>query len=1245
MAEVLGIFEINAEGLLVAAVSFDADDTDSAFEELDARYAAGESAAWERAWSVIAGTYAGFNQRELPTTTPDWTFIDHRSLISTESRDLAAHIGSVWSSTPELDIYIETVHRLSGAGAIVTHVARGVTEAGFGVEWRMIHIYAVERTMISRCEMFDESDLDPALARFDELNRPAAAPLGNAASRVFARLQGCFAARDWVAMSEILADDACADDRHRVVRAEIRHGRDAAIESMKVAAGLGAESISSTVFATRGHGLALCRTRYSGRDQRPAAFHSEDLSIIELDSDDRVAAHVAFDVDDIDAAFEELDARYLSDEAAPHAQTWSTVMRMTAAFNRREFPAATTDFISIDHRKGAAFAPGELAGYLRATWDLTPHTTMYLEAVHRLSNLGAVFVNAAHGISRDGFAADRRIINVVTVQGELLSRVEIFDEDDLEAALARFDELTASASRLDNAATRQNAPIADAFNRRDLQRYLSAIDANARYEDRRKGLRNEGPVDAKFAHSFLFDAAESWRLEIEPVAIRGHRLALSQYAFRDADEADQPIAVEALLLTEVTDDQLIHGSVVFDADDIDAAFAELEAKYTAGEAAPHAATWSVITRSFAAFDNHELPSTALEWIDRRRVVGSGTSSLTETVQAAWDMTRGIRARIESVHRLNDDGAVITHSLHGTSLEGFDFEWRVVDVFTVDGDTIGRCEMFDEDDLDAALARFDELTAPVPRLENAATRRNTSIVDTINRRDLDAYLAEFGANARYDDRRQGLRNAGPVDSEFARGVLFLSPESWHLETEPVAVRGHRLALNRYASRDSIEADQPITVEMLVLVEVDDDGLVRKGVFFDPDDIDAAFDELDTWYLAGEAAPHADTWSAISRSFAAFESHEPPPTAFQFIDRRRLVGSGSGDLTETTQAAWEMTRNMRARIEAAHRLNDGGAVITHSVRGASKEGFDFELRIVDVFTVAGDAVSRCEMFDEADLDAALARFDELNTSMPRLDNAATRQVKIVGDAFNRRDLRGYLGAVDVNARHDDRRKGLRAEGPVDERFARALLFGAAESWRLTIETIAVRGDRLVLSRYDFRDTDEADQPIAIEMLGVEEVTGDQLVYRGVTFDTGDLDAAFEELETKYLAGEAARHAHAWSVIVNHHAMLNRHELTATAPELLDHRPLVNISAGDPTSKILEMWNFTPDLKLYIEAVHRLSDVGAVFTQVPHGSSQTGFGAEWRLIELVAIDGDRVSRCELFEESDLDAAIARFDELDRQ
>ena len=64
---------------------------------------------------------------------------------------------------------------------------------------------------------------------------------------------------------------------------------------------------------------------------------SRGAQLAEIDSDERIAAFVSFDVDDIDAAFAELDARYLAGEAAEHARTWSVI----ATRIRRVQPART----------------------------------------------------------------------------------------------------------------------------------------------------------------------------------------------------------------------------------------------------------------------------------------------------------------------------------------------------------------------------------------------------------------------------------------------------------------------------------------------------------------------------------------------------------------------------------------------------------------------------------------------------------------------------------------------------------------------------------------------------------------------------------------------------------------------------------------------------------------------------------------------------------------------------------------
>ena len=146
-------------------------------------------------------------------------------------------------------------------------------------------------------------------------------------------------------MAELLADDFCSDDRRGVVGAGIQHGRDAHMADMRTIVDLWITNVSSTIIATRGERLVLMRTHFSGSDQGPGAFLTEVFGLVEIDADERIVAIVSFDLDDIDAAFDELDARYLAGEAAAHAHTWSVIVGAYAAINRHELPSTTPDFV------------------------------------------------------------------------------------------------------------------------------------------------------------------------------------------------------------------------------------------------------------------------------------------------------------------------------------------------------------------------------------------------------------------------------------------------------------------------------------------------------------------------------------------------------------------------------------------------------------------------------------------------------------------------------------------------------------------------------------------------------------------------------------------------------------------------------------------------------------------------------------------------------------------------------------
>ena len=104
---------------------------------------------------------------------------------------------------------------------------------------------------------------------------------------------------------------------------------------------------------------------------------------------------------------------------------------------------------------------------------------------------------------------------------------------------------------------------------------------------------------------------------------------------------------------------------------------------------------------------------------------------------------------------------------GTSHEGFDAEWRGVEIMTVDGDLVNRSEVFDEDDLEAALARFEELSQPAPRLENAASQASERLSPT-SRPATGTPWPKHTAPTRLflaDDRRSGCGRRDPRAAEM------------------------------------------------------------------------------------------------------------------------------------------------------------------------------------------------------------------------------------------------------------------------------------------------------------------------------------------------------------------------------------------------------------------------------------------------------------------------------------------------
>ncbi len=814
------------------------------------------------------------------------------------------------------------------------------------------------------------------------------------------------------------------------------------------------------------------------------------------------------DTDAFEAAIAELDARYLAGEAAPHAHTWSVIAGGHAAVNRRELPPTTPGCVSIDHRQGTAFAPGELIAYLRAGWDLDQYIETYVEVVHRLSDLGAVYTHAAHGVSHEGFNAEWRGVDLLTVEGNIVNRCEVFDEADIGAALAKFDQLSQPAPQLKNAATRVYERLEAYFAARDWDAITEMLSDDHYSDDRRRivnaGIRHGRDVEIANMKAG-FDVGTNNIKSVE-IATRGAHLALSRSRFSGRDQRPEAFQTEVLNIVEIDADERITAFVTFDLDDIDAAIAELDARYVAGEAAAYSHTWSVIAQAYAALNRRRLSATTPDWrsIDHRRFGTVEANALTANIRAWWDITSEARINIEAVHRLTDFGAVITHATHATWQEGVGIESREISILMVDGDRINRCELFDEADLDTALARFRELHPQTRRrLENTASQVDQRFWRYFPARDWDAMAEILSDDFSLDDRRQvlsaGIRQGRDTEIENLK-VMADVIGGVNITSNAIATRGKRLALRRLRFSGQDQEPEAFYNEMLGVVEINADSQLSAHVVFDPDDIGAAFDELDARYLAGEAAVHARTWSAIARAYAGFNRGEIPATTQDWvnIDHRHAAAMAPGEGVAYFRASWELAADLSVYIQAVHGLSDLGAVFTHVGKGISREGFEAEWRTVDIMTVEGDLITRAELFDEADIDGALAKFDELDRPTPRLETAASQAVERLLACFPVRDWEAMAEMLPDDFSIDDRRRTVNA-GVRHGRDAEIEDLRAAADvgfTKLTSTVIVTRGERLFLTLIGASGRDP--EAIQIDALQVVEIDAEGRIAAVVVFD---------------------------------------------------------------------------------------------------------------------------------------------------
>jgi hypothetical protein len=532
--------------------------------------------------------------------------------------------------------------------------------------------------------------------------------------------------------------------------------------------------------------------------------------------------------------------------------------------------------------------------------------------------------------------------------------------------------------------------FADAWEARDWDRIAGGFAPGFRIMDRRKMVRIELDRGGHLESLRPMFEMRSSGFTGAVLATRGDRLALERFCFEASGRTVGPIEVEFLQVTEVDDRGDRVALVVLDPDDLDAAYAELDARYAAGEAAPYAASWEMYVRQARAQAARDWEQVAAYFapdcvLEDHRPLGLPTlrsrDECVASIRAFADLRPDARARTEHVLALDDRRMLLVTGWVGSEAEGrFDIPVVAAVGLSPDGHT-ERVDIYNLDQLDEAWARFAALRPDPLRIPpNAASRARDRALEAFAARDWPALRALTSRDMVWEDRQKHALLTGDVELWISS---FQHISGVRLERELIATVGDWIALERGVWTGG-PAGGEFEIEVICLTEIDAGGRLRASLNFDLDDRRAAFAEAQARFVAGEAAaiggqaPLLAVYSGLTglgwlTRLRGYVAHDV------VVHDHRTLGLGvlSGDeFGDSLRALTNLAPDVHSESIRILAWNRHGRVDLGRIAGTMPHGGGpFENVLLRVIVTDGDRIQHVEFFDVGDADRALARFEEL------------------------------------------------------------------------------------------------------------------------------------------------------------------------------------------------------------------------------------------------------------------------------
>jgi hypothetical protein len=551
-------------------------------------------------------------------------------------------------------------------------------------------------------------------------------------------LEAAVASRNADALATLMGDPMELVD-HPTGAVYDRQGQLASLHSMLSAEGL---RFRQEPLATLGDSLVLCRRSVSasglarGREFDVGAYEMRAIDLFEVDARGRHRRVESFAADRLGDAVARLYERYaeLLPDGAERERAAATARSVAVMLGEPDPERWATSWApAIEFTDARTVGLGSVTGageLLRAARTLKELSDVYGWRTHDVLGLRSNALlddRTQFGTDRaSGGAYERRVLLLLVFGSDgLVARMEQFDSDRDAEALARFDELTGdvqgyaeltavrASARIENAATRSAQQAGEAWEARDWERVASFRAPGFRLLDRRALSQVDLDRDRHLEDLRRSFEMASSRYTSEVLATRGERLALSRLLWSGAGRSTGPSEIEWLEVAELDDDGRFLTIVTFDPEDLDAAYAELDARYAAGEGAAHgpvSATMRAFRSAFAARDWEALAALFTPDLvvnDHRRLGWEtlrGPAAYVKAMQSLVDLAPDARLRLDHV-RTSDRALFWVAGWLGTREGGaFEAPWIVVS----EHDALGRVRRFDQydlEELDAARARF------------------------------------------------------------------------------------------------------------------------------------------------------------------------------------------------------------------------------------------------------------------------------------------------------------------------------------------------------------------------------------------------------------------------------------------------------------------------------------------------------------------------------------------------------------